>query len=186
MTTMSEQLKARVLAKCQEVANGSKFWETAFSEPFTQVLRDVLDNKSIQYKIQSYWDHGHIETTISESVPSESTLWPLAAKILGVEQPKEVARPSDEMLKSAWQISAKHIKQPKGISEPSVLGMALVEFNQWLATLPPDTLAADRELALAAVGDGSTDSKKQAEILLPISHDAVLAIRRLCGKGVEK
>jgi hypothetical protein len=76
-TTMNEQLKSAVLAKCGEVTKVSKY---ASSNELDWDLEKVADGFDIEA-----WG-GCVKLSFSEKDDFSSPVWPLAAKILGIEQ----------------------------------------------------------------------------------------------------
>jgi len=152
---MSESQKSAVLAKCEELTKETKY------------ASDNDDDWDLEREdggfILEAWG-GCIKLNFCKLDDADHEVWQLAADILkitptidefeadlsrrqyhhdleqarkeGYEQGKaEVTRPSDDLLCMAYSI---------GACNPPIKGGK--KFKEWLATIPPDTLKADREL----------------------------------------
>ena len=95
---MSKELKASVLAKCEELASTSKYWRTISKEPFVRLLREVLDDKSIQWGLEMFKQGANFELAFTKDTESDSWVWPLAAQILGI-QDSQKQQDKDALLK---------------------------------------------------------------------------------------
>jgi hypothetical protein len=219
---MSEQqVKEAVLAKCQEAG------------PIHRSESGTVYKTHKGYDVCAgplYTDGGNLKYAacvyVSEAIDANDWIWPLAAKILGVEVPnpskdaliegmclskqKEsntidlnayaigldamydrlypTERPTNEMLWGCWKAACGYAS------------MRLVEseFKEWLTTLPPDTLADDRELVLNPCQNMryTTTIHPMGDIqhglFIPLGEDhseenakvVGAALLRLCGKGV--
>ncbi len=129
---MKEQLKASVLARIggmsyeEELENG---WEYE---------RRHYDGRSWHrlHKGCITYDFDHWDA-------DDDPVWDLAADILGIK-PKE-ERPSDTLLKRAWNGGEAYAEFGKfGPKEHAFT------FDDFIATLPPNPLKADRELVASA------------------------------------
>ena len=145
----NKELKRAVLAKCGKLAP-AKHDIFQFEDKSGYVRKSMLSNKDVAWEIyKKVWNDdgnsGKIVTSISlfESLPANHVNWPLAAEILGIK-PKE-ARPSNDLLWEAFLLGEKIGSQPPSLVRDAV-------FEEWLATLPPDPLEADRAILRQAYG----------------------------------
>jgi hypothetical protein len=177
-----EHIKEAVLAKCQEAKDSRDKWIPVGDNGSGLACEYFTDALIGYFQIGS--PHHSICLKFNEETHSESYVWPLAAQILQIPIEQPTTRPSDALLWEAYFEAAKMFIGKAGVNYGNIAEIANAEFTQWLATLPADTIKADRELALAAVGDGKNEFKNHKNHLSPISYDVVLAIRRLAGMEV--
>jgi len=156
---MSEATKAAVLAKCQDVAHqvGSEF---------------LLENGAIVFSgITEYKILGHENGTrisLNHAIPADDWVWPLAAQILNLiptvdefeaeTTARQYAHDLEQARKEGYEAgkaatlwpaylaAASRFVGVAGINILNIEELARDAFDKWVATLPPDTLQADREL----------------------------------------
>lgn len=94
---MSEKLKARVLAKCGEIAHTEcEVGDYHVAEMYDCLYLESMDGvDGDEEKVQTIW--------LSESIASDSWEWAAAAQILGIQEAKPEPSPSDDMLARAWE-----------------------------------------------------------------------------------
>lgn len=170
---MSEATKSAVLAKCEEAKNHKAHF-AAIDDYFTVVY--WVDDGCVDWYRIATEDIEDVCVRFSEYTPADDPRWQLAADILkitptidefesdlsrrqyhhdlevarmeGYEQGKAEAgaRPSDALLWEAYFEAAKMFIGKTGVNYGNIAELASAEFSAWLATIPPDTLKADREL----------------------------------------
>ena len=163
-----EKLKAAVLAKCRGFGGYEKFdhWE---------VTRSWGDKWTIEHY------SGDITYCIDANGLASSPVCPLAAKILGIEQPSE-QRPSDALLWKAWEASKVHSGFGQGVIEESTPA-----FARFLSIRAADPLAKDRELVAKYMGHCSVASQTSLSIEVTTIFEALSlasSIKRLAGMEV--
>jgi len=189
----NEELKAAVLAKCGELTPilfGNCLFEGKTIERTTHEIRIFADLGALRF---------------SEKTPADDDVWPLAAQILHIESKsadtkdlmelgKSIAktqellmgmnepRPSEGLLWEAFQeaksvdyLAFGHLvaKQAKEKNRE--------QFEKWIATLPPDPLAADK----AAIQTEFANGLERKLIDAYCTGDAIAAIKRFAGMEVS-
>jgi hypothetical protein len=173
---MSETLKSQVLAKCGEAKQGKIQWVGFDGREFPlEMFEHVGGRKYLQIGGTQYV----VTLKFSEDTSADSFVWPLAAKILGIAKPEP--RPSDGMLWEAWWASAKNWGA-EHVLESEVRPM----FQEWLATIPPDPLADDRELVGNSLRAGYIRVGTEGQqITFEFAVKVCAAIKRLAGMEVN-
>lgn len=132
---MSRAAKVEVLAKCQHLAPESGV-QSLFDSKQTTVLRvsdRQVGDRTNDFQIDTWRDGAALSLTISDETPADSYAWALAAQILSIATREN--GPSDALLLQAFRI---------GQLNTPLIGRA--KFEKWLALLPCDPVAADRDL----------------------------------------
>jgi hypothetical protein len=166
---MSESTKSAVLAKCggmsyeEELENG---WEYE---------RRHYDGRSWHrlHKGCTTYDFDHRDA-------DNDPCWQIAADILGIKQPEPIP-PSDALLWECWKESANEKEW-----SARVRARESDRFKEWLATLPPDPLKADRELVVDFIIDGHLSfCLGNAGMPVDIMRKITSAIKRIAGMEME-
>jgi hypothetical protein len=197
-----EQLKAAVLAKCEDAKN-KRYKQIPMGGDLGILALQYFPDHYIGY-FQIGSPHHVLCLKFNEETNSESIVWPIAADILGIKQPKPIPlpqaianiatdalglprvvavasnqplRPSDALLWECWKESANEKEW-----SARVRARESDRFNEWLATLPPDTLKADRELVVDAFERKDLERDLLNEYY---NYELINAIKRLAGMEVQ-
>jgi hypothetical protein len=163
---MSESTKSAVLAKCDEL------WK---SYPDDEIWGHcVWKNTGGWFDVRN--ETRTIRLGFNSKIPETDEIWQLAADILGIKQPEPLP-PSDALLWECWKESANEKEW-----SARVRARESDRFNEWLVTIPPDTLKADRELVSSAFEN--EDWEKEL-INGAYTQEFIDAIKRLAGMEVE-
>jgi hypothetical protein len=178
---VSEEPKSSVLAKCGELAPDIQTTDAGYLKEkigdFSLSWKDLGDFRLIDLRN----DSDTIVICFWEQLPENDPVWPLAAQILGIEQPAQ--RPSDDLLWEAW-------KEAKSVDFVGYGHLVMrqaeeknrVQFDNWLATLPADPLQADREIVRNELFGQGLD---RALIDEYATADLINALKRLAGLEVK-
>ena len=192
----NDELKAKVLAMCMNATKDSNYASSNIHDW-------DMEHEDGLYKIDAW--KGCVSIAVDQLTPSDSKVWPLAAQILHIESKssdtkdlmelgKSIAktqellmgmnepRPSEGLLWEAFQeaksvdyLAFGHLvaKQAKEKNRE--------QFEKWIATLPPDPLAADK----AAIQTEFANGLERKLIDAYCTGDAIAAIKRFAGMEVE-
>jgi len=195
----NEELKALVLARCGEATKDSNYASSNIHDW-------DMEHEDGLYKLDAW--KGCLSIAVDQSTPADNKVWPLAAEILkvgrfsipqktwednikeGLEEAfingyntrKNEPRPSNELLWEAFQeaksvdyLAFGHLvaKQAKQKNRE--------QFEAWIATLPPDPLAADK----ASIQTELANGLERKLIDAYCTGDAIAAIKRFAGMEVE-
>jgi hypothetical protein len=206
---MSESTKSAVLAKCEDAKNHRDRWIPVGGDSHALGLEYFMDAISPYFQIGS--PHHVICLKFNEETNSESIVWQLAAQILGIKKPEPIPlpqaianiatdalglprvlavasnqplRPFDALLWEAWWNCA----MMWGCSDEAEVKDDVYQgqFLPWLATLPPDTIKADRELVVDFIIDGHLSfCLGNAGMPVDLMRKITSAIKRLAGMEVK-
>lgn len=172
---MKEQLKASVLAKCEEIA----------PEKDTNYGLEKFNIERVNSKTTLYTDWGFV--SFSANTPDDSDAWDFAASILKVGRfsiPQKVWEDHiKEGLDEARQMGHEQGKA-EAYAEFGKFGPKehAFTFDDFIATLPPDPLAKDQdELAFLFKGNSSIDRDLERDGYSP---EFIALLKRLAGMEV--
>jgi hypothetical protein len=178
-----EQLKSAVLAKCEELApNCGETYTTPKGTALRTNDRQIGDSCN-QWRLDEYRESSWVAIAIDDNAPSDSWVWAIAADILGIKQP-EPTSPSNALLWEAWWNCA----MMWGCSDEAEVEEDVYQgqFLPWLATIPTDTLKADRELVSDFIIDGHLSfCLGNAGMPVDLMRKTTSAIKRLAGMEVQ-
>jgi len=193
----NESTKSDVLAKCEDLHQSMEGWGIF-------IIDEVHFYPSVDgYKIKGV----HFDLDIDKEIPADDYVWQLAADILKITptidefeadlsrrqyhhdlevarkegydkgKAEASARPSDALLLKCWDTAIQHSRRATTTGSIS----SDEAFFEWLATLPPDTLKADRDWLAANFTSGTLEKELQR---LCYNPEFIGCLKRLAGMEV--